>query len=738
MPLVPLDIPAGFYKNGTDFEGSNRWQEGSLVRWLDGSLRPINGWRVRVDNITTDPVRGIHAWQDLAENAWIVVGAQDELVAITGGGDKYDIKPDDLVAGNANASVGIGYGNGPFGTGTFGQPRPVSTSSVPIPATSWDIDNFGEIMVACSVSDGRLLEWDLSYLAGSELVSNGTFASDTAWTKGSGWTISGGYAKYAGNTIAALSQTVTGLSDPADGKQDTHEIKVTMADPNTDEQTKVVTVVNVGGVNKYAIDGVTAPALTLYYGYTYIFDLSDSSNTSHPLIFQDGSGNPYTTNVVTTGTAGTTGAKVTITLPTSGTTVPATYLCQTHGAAMGNSITVTADPDTPAPVVKVTTGSTLVVNETLAVGENTFRFPAGATTALVEIEPSVTNSVDFWIETVSVKNVPVAEVIDNAPIDNLGLIVTEERFIFALGAGGNSRKISWCDKENRDVWTAAANNEAGDIELATSGQIMSAVRTRGSTLIITDFDCFQAVYQGPPYVYSFQRVGTNCGAISRKSSMATDLGVFYMGAENFFTFNGNTVSVLPCDVHDYVFGDFNYEQQSKVWGMVNGAHQECWWFYPSSGSTEVDRYVAFDFMEKHWLVGELSRTAGVPRGVFQYPLMCKVDTSHSDLMDHEVGNAYDSSSVFAETGPISIGVGDQIAKVNNVIPDEVTQGDVDLRFKTRFHPNDTERSYGPYNPANPTSVRFSGRQVRMRVDQDQAVDWRVGIMRLETTAGGRR
>ena len=143
-------------------------------------------------------------------------------------------------------------------------------------------------------------------------------------------------------------------------------------------------------------------------------------------------------------------------------------------------------------------------------------------------------------------------------------------------------------------------------------------------------------------------------------------------------------------------------------------------------------------MEKHWLVGELSRTAGVPRGVFQYPLMCKVDTSHSDLMDHEVGNAYDNSTVFAETGPISIGVGDQIAKVNNVIPDEVTQGDVDLRFKTRFHPNDTERSYGPYNPANPTSVRFSGRQVRMRVDQDQAVDWRVGIMRLETSAGGRR
>ena len=85
-----------------------------------------------------------------------------------------------------------------------------------------------------------------------------------------------------------------------------------------------------------------------------------------------------------------------------------------------------------------------------------------------------------------------------------------------------------------------------------------------------------------------------------------------------------------------------------------------------------------------------------------------------------------------------LGNGDQVMKVNNLIPDEKTQGDVQLTFKTRFNPNDVERNYGPYDPTNPTSLRFSGRQIRMRVDQDQAVDWRVGIMRLETIPGGRR
>lgn len=77
-------------------------------------------------------------------------------------------------------------------------------------------------------------------------------------------------------------------------------------------------------------------------------------------------------------------------------------------------------------------------------------------------------------------------------------------------------------------------------------------------------------------------------------------------------------------------------------------------------------------------------------------------------------------------------------KVNSVIPDEKTQGDVQMTFKTRFHPNDTERTYGPFDPTNPTSLRFSGRQIRMRVSGDEAADWRVGVMRLNVKPGGRR
>ena len=76
--------------------------------------------------------------------------------------------------------------------------------------------------------------------------------------------------------------------------------------------------------------------------------------------------------------------------------------------------------------------------------------------------------------------------------------------------------------------------------------------------------------------------------------------------------------------------------------------------------------------------------------------------------------------------------------VTEMIPDEKTQGNVNATFKTRFYPNDTERSYGPFTMSNPTSMRFTGRQVRLRVEGTQYTDWRVGINRIDVVAGGRR
>lgn len=660
MTLVPLDIPAGFYRNGTEYEQSNRWRDGSLVRWRDNSLRPIGGWQERKESFCTNPVRGMHTWEALNSTAWVSGGSHDQLMSMTGAGTLYDITPHDLATGREDAAVGSGFGSGFFGVGYYGTPIQQFSGSVPQEATSWSLDNFGEDLLAVHYDDGRLLQWDLDTTIGSEEISTGDFAVDQDWTKGVGWAIAASIASWTGTTATNLEQTVSGLTD-----DDTYEVKLTVIDPDADAN-------------------------------------------------------------------------------------PATI---------------------PVAKIKIvgTTTTTVLLDEELKIGENRLRFKTDDTSIEFQIYAGSNAEPAFDIDTVSLTRRPVAIPVANAPTDNLGMVVTEERFVFCLGAGGNSRKVQWSDFQDLTTWTAATTNQAGSQELQTEGQIMQGIRTRGQTLIITDTDAHTARYLGPPYVYTFERVGTSCGAVSRKSAADVDMGVFWMGQKGFFRFDGNAVTEIPCDVHDYVFGDINTAQQSKIWAVANGQFGEIWWFYCSSGSTEIDRYAAFDYKENHWLIGDLARTSGVQRGVFRYMFM----TGHnadSDIYEHEVGLNYDDKLVFAETGPVALGAGDKIMKVNKVIPDEASQGQVNLKFKSRLYPNvsrkltkssvDTfnagtvvadfgtandEVEHGPFDPANETNVRFSGRQIRMRVETDTNEDgdkiytnWRVGTMRLEAMPGGRR
>ena len=107
-------------------------------------------------------------------------------------------------------------------------------------------------------------------------------------------------------------------------------------------QTYTVTVQSVSGSNKYFIDGTQNPVLTLARGSTYIFDLSASSNSSHPLLFRTAADAAYTSGVTSNGTAGSSGANVTFVVPDN---APSSlkYYCSSHGNAMGNTITVVDD-----------------------------------------------------------------------------------------------------------------------------------------------------------------------------------------------------------------------------------------------------------------------------------------------------------------------------------------------------------------------------------------------------------
>lgn len=335
-----------------------------------------------------------------------------------------------------------------------------------------------------------------------------------------------------------------------------------------------------------------------------------------------------------------------------------------------------------------------------------------------------------------------AAVVANAPVNCKAVAVSAERIMFALGADGDLRRVAWSDQEDNTDWTPTATNQAGSFNLTTPGQIVTGRRTRSGVLIFTDVDVWLAIYQGPPFVYGFQRVGAECGIVGRGAVAVVDTYAVWMGRSGFWLFD-SYIKPLPCEIHDAIFGDLNYDQISKVVAIPQRAFGEVWFCYPSAESNENDRIAVWNYRENTWTFAKIPRTCGDDQGVFALPLMV---SPGGYVYEHEVGWAYEDQDgggvsyglPWVEGGPVEIGIGDRVMVARKLYPDERTEGSVTATFYTRLYPNAAESTYGPYTLSAPTNIRFTARQARIRYDGVAPGDWRVGDNRIEGVPGGTR
>lgn len=331
----------------------------------------------------------------------------------------------------------------------------------------------------------------------------------------------------------------------------------------------------------------------------------------------------------------------------------------------------------------------------------------------------------------------------NAPSSVLGVVATPERFLFALGAQynagtgtfvANSRSVAWPSQESTTDWVPTAVNTAGDFELATNGKLVCGRASRGETLLWTDADLHSAQYISGQLVYSFKRVGENCGIISPNAvAMPGGLAV-WMGANGFFVYDG-FVKPVPCDVHDHIFTRINMTQAAKVWAVTVSEFNEVWFFYPAGN--EIDSYAAFNYVENHWTVGSLARTTGYDAGAVNSPVFV---APTGEIYQHEQRNqSHGGALPYLESGPVEPGNGDRRMAVTEIVPDASAIGDVQMTFFLADDPTTAETSVVVTAPlTQPSPVRFSAKQIRLRYDTINDTDWRVGLLRLAGRPSSRR
>ena len=71
MALIPLQLPPGVYRNGTELQSAGRWYDANLVRWFEGTMRPVGGWRQFSTNAVDGKARGLITWRDNTADRWL-------------------------------------------------------------------------------------------------------------------------------------------------------------------------------------------------------------------------------------------------------------------------------------------------------------------------------------------------------------------------------------------------------------------------------------------------------------------------------------------------------------------------------------------------------------------------------------------------------------------------------------------------------------------------------------------
>lgn len=330
------------------------------------------------------------------------------------------------------------------------------------------------------------------------------------------------------------------------------------------------------------------------------------------------------------------------------------------------------------------------------------------------------------------------------PTQNRGVIVTPERHVLLLQCGGEPRRIGWSSREDFTDWNfPSTTNTAGFLDLQTETPLISCVGVREGTLIWSQNRAFLLRYVGQPFVYGADELGTT-RLYANNAFAEFDGRCVWMDSSGFMLYDGGSMRPLSCPLTDYVFSDIDPLYGPRVsHAMVNGKFDEVWFFYPSEGATECDRYVMWNWSEDWWSMGSLPRSAGSRAGVSSFPIMAGAD---KHIYQHEMGWQYDAfecaNNIYIVSATLNLPDAEQNWSVQQLLPSNGGQYDLTkYTLFTRMTPNGTERQFGPYLSRTDgyVDVRATGRDMRLRICANGAGDWSIGRIRMKVgAAGGRR
>jgi len=347
---------------------------------------------------------------------------------------------------------------------------------------------------------------------------------------------------------------------------------------------------------------------------------------------------------------------------------------------------------------------------------------------------------------------PTATTFLVSPNDRHAICYGAREFATTVGDGINPMLVRWSDQEDYTNWTPSAITTSGEVVLAEGSRIVGANRSRNAINIWTDRAMYTQSFVGPPFIFSFTQVGSNCGLIGQHAAVDFDGVSYWMGDNNFYAFDGR-VQVLPCTIRRHLFDNFNMTNKEKVFAAINSEFKEIIWLYPSSTSSEPDSYVIYNVEERTWVYGKLFSngivTVFADRNVYDSTITIgKTSPSNSYFVyNNEPDQIYTGDgqplTSYLQSAEFDLDDGKSLMFIDRIIPDYYFDAGetVKMEVNIKQYPNSTMKTKGPFTISQNTKkvdLRARGRLADVKVTATNSGAWRWGSVKLSLQPDGDR
>ena len=285
----------------------------------------------------------------------------------------------------------------------------------------------------------------------------------------------------------------------------------------------------------------------------------------------------------------------------------------------------------------------------------------------------------------ALSNAPTASRFSIVSTDTRHLLIFGTETTIGTASSQDDLLLRFSDREDATDYTPVATNEAGSLRISDGSRIVGAVKSAGQILVWTDTSLHGLQFVGTPFTFGLRQLGANAGLIAQHAAIEVNGKAYWMSDDAFYLYDG-VVKKMPCSVQDFVFDDINYTNKNDIAVGLNTAYNEIIWYYPSANATQIDRAVAYNYLEGTWYTVGLGRTTWLGAYVYELPIATEYSSSTtanvssilgltagaSFVYEHETGNNQaDGTAItaFLETGSVEIADGDQLMSVSKLVPD---------------------------------------------------------------------